>query len=697
MVEGALGVWDTSGLSHGQTYTLRLTVRADNGAQAQTSVITQIDTDIAPGWPIRLSNTTNTYIAPTVADLDNDGDKEIIVAGPDNQIRAYDKSGAPAPGFPVLLNAGDFFRWTVNVDDLDGDGAREIIAVASNLNSGAPSRIVVVEHDGSFYPGWPEPQLVWVQGNDDQTPSVTDLNGDGHKDLLSVSVATWTSNTVIFLQAFDLSGAALPGFPKSYTLPSIGFGPGELYPADHGVVSIADLDGDAKPEMAFSYSNHIYLFDERGDVLPGWPFVAPDYNGKVMLFENAAASGDLDGDGQLEVFAVGRGHTCCETQVYAWRKDGSVLPEWPKTDQTDGVTWWNKGSRLSTPVLADLNGDGGDEVILGASKITVFDQNGLAPFPVNPIATITQTSVSDVDGDGRLEFSGNWAKDIAIADDDGSSYWRRTMPTAGANDTPGLLADLDDDGSMELVLTYADKAPSLTLYVWNIPRPGPAPAAEEWPAFNYDAARSGRQRMTSPPTSGDSSAPIASIDDPADGATVSGVVDVVVSATDNVGVTRVELYVDGVLQGSDTSSPYHILWDTAGAPSDSHTLQARAYDAAGNVGVSANVMVSTPDPNSLAAPSDLVITASGNTVTLSWRDNSSNEEGFTIEWGKKVKGSINYVVIGQVGANEISFVDAKPSEMSYYRVQAFNQSTGQASAYITAEFKAAGGGKGKNR
>ena len=90
---------------------------------------------------------------------------------------------------------------------------------------------------------------------------------------------------------------------------------------------------------------------------------------------------------------------------------------------------------------------------------------------------------------------------------------------------------------------------------------------------------------------GDTTPPTTSITSPANGATVSGTVTVSASASDNVGVSRVEFYVDGGLIGTDTSSPYSISWNTATATNGGHGLQSRAFDAAGNTGSSATVSV----------------------------------------------------------------------------------------------------------
>jgi Bacterial Ig domain len=90
---------------------------------------------------------------------------------------------------------------------------------------------------------------------------------------------------------------------------------------------------------------------------------------------------------------------------------------------------------------------------------------------------------------------------------------------------------------------------------------------------------------------GDTTAPATSITAPANGATVSGTVSVTASASDNVGVTKVEFYLDGALRTTDTTSPYSWSWDTTTFANSAHSLVAKAYDAAGNVGTSATVTV----------------------------------------------------------------------------------------------------------
>ena len=105
------------------------------------------------------------------------------------------------------------------------------------------------------------------------------------------------------------------------------------------------------------------------------------------------------------------------------------------------------------------------------------------------------------------------------------------------------------------------------------------------------------------PTPVDSIPPSVSIASPAAGTPVKGLVAVDVTASDNIGVVRVDLYAAGTLVGSDIAAPYGFAWSTAGVPDGSVTLEARAFDAAGNfaasqatVTVANNATGSTPPP-----------------------------------------------------------------------------------------------------
>ena len=101
---------------------------------------------------------------------------------------------------------------------------------------------------------------------------------------------------------------------------------------------------------------------------------------------------------------------------------------------------------------------------------------------------------------------------------------------------------------------------------------------------------------------GDTTPPNTSVTAPAAGATVSGTVTVTATATDNVGVTKIELYVDGTLLGSGTTSPTSASWNTTTATNGSHSITSKAYDAAGNVGTSAAVSVTVSNSTTVVNP-----------------------------------------------------------------------------------------------
>jgi hypothetical protein len=89
----------------------------------------------------------------------------------------------------------------------------------------------------------------------------------------------------------------------------------------------------------------------------------------------------------------------------------------------------------------------------------------------------------------------------------------------------------------------------------------------------------------------DTTVPTITITAPSGGSKVTTNVSVKVNASDSVGVTKVELYVDGILQGVATTAPFTTKWNTAKAAKGPHTLFCKAYDAAGNVGTSQLVSV----------------------------------------------------------------------------------------------------------
>jgi hypothetical protein len=94
---------------------------------------------------------------------------------------------------------------------------------------------------------------------------------------------------------------------------------------------------------------------------------------------------------------------------------------------------------------------------------------------------------------------------------------------------------------------------------------------------------------------------------------VSGTVTINAVASDNVGVSRVEFFIDGVLKSTSTVAPYSYAWDTTDGGNHpcsgphSHVITAKAYDAAGNVGTSQPLVVDMGNPPYCPEPSPTAI------------------------------------------------------------------------------------------
>ncbi|WP_298273270.1 Ig-like domain-containing protein [Geobacter sp.] len=120
--------------------------------------------------------------------------------------------------------------------------------------------------------------------------------------------------------------------------------------------------------------------------------------------------------------------------------------------------------------------------------------------------------------------------------------------------------------------------------------------------------------------------PTVTITSPGANSTISGTTSVAINANDNVGVTKVELYVDGNLAGTDTATPYSVSLNTSTLAVGTHTLLAKAYDAAGNVGQSSIVSVTvandtTPPVTTITSPANGSAVSGMTTVSIAATDN----------------------------------------------------------------------------
>jgi hypothetical protein len=132
---------------------------------------------------------------------------------------------------------------------------------------------------------------------------------------------------------------------------------------------------------------------------------------------------------------------------------------------------------------------------------------------------------------------------------------------------------------------------------------------------------------------------------------ISGFVTVSATATDDVGIQKVEFYVDETLAGMDTSFPYQFVWDTSALPNGTHTLAAKAYDTINqNATSQINVLlscVSSFSPTNQSFPAEggngsINITSAS---ICSWTAQSNNAWVSVISGGSGTgNGSVNYSV-----------------------------------------------------
>lgn len=133
--------------------------------------------------------------------------------------------------------------------------------------------------------------------------------------------------------------------------------------------------------------------------------------------------------------------------------------------------------------------------------------------------------------------------------------------------------------------------------------------------INAFSAVLGTTTLPTPPP--DTTPPTVSIVSPKNGDTVSGTISVNISASDNVGVVKVELYKNGTLFGTDETSPYSFAWDTTKDPDGNYRLQAKAYDTSGNYSFSSEITVKVYNVKDTTPPTVTIKSPENNFVVPS--------------------------------------------------------------------------------
>ena len=207
---------------------------------------------------------------------------------------------------------------------------------------------------------------------------------------------------------------------------------------------------------------------------------------------------------------------------------------------------------------------------------------------------------------------------VTVANDNGAPTVTLTSPTGGAtlSGTVPLTATVSDDIGVASVTFLVDGAVAGV----------ETPAGRSWNTATVangahvvsvvarDAAGHETTGSAQVTVQNDLQAPAVALTTPVEGATVAGVVGVLASATDDIGVVGVQFKVDGALiGGEDIDAPYQALWNTVGASNGSHVLSAVARDAAGHETTTSVSVVVGND----TAPPTVALTSPGVGATLS--------------------------------------------------------------------------------
>ncbi len=272
------------------------------------------------------------------------------------------------PGFPLDLSSSG--EASPTLANLAGGGAAEIVLATSE-----GFVHVLSGRTGRELRGWPRGmrgrgagalrrRIGRVRRGFLGTPAVGDLAGGPRREVVAAGldgrVYAWTAR-----------GRRLRGFPVRIDLRGA---TARLDEAIYASPALADLSGDGKLDIVVGAADQkVYAWDGRGRRLPGWPVLARDSaGGDEAKILSSPAVGDLDGDGRPDVVegtAEAYGSTPDTSgRVHAWSAAGRPLPGWPVTPSAlaaDSIPLAGEGVP-SSPVLADVDADGRDEVAIAA-------------------------------------------------------------------------------------------------------------------------------------------------------------------------------------------------------------------------------------------------------------------------------------------------------------------------------------------
>ena len=405
-----------------------------------------------------------------LADADGDGDLDAVVGDREGNINYFINVGtATTPMFTAanpLLNIGGDARPAFA--DLDDDGDFDLAVGQSNgtlryfLNVGTSSEAGYVEQTGATNP------FGGISVGQASAPTFIDLDGDGDFDLVVgendgvlnyfENVGTVSSPVFTFFAAFNVGRAIDP--------------------------AVADLDGDGDFDVMVGGQNGVfrYFMNTGGVGTPAFveqTGVANPLNGVSVGVRSTSAFADIDGDGLLDAVIGSRDGT-----LRVFLNTGTVSV--PVLSEQIGASNPFNGvdvGQASTPELADVDGDGDLDAVIGgfnpsfgpeSGSLHYFENTGTTTTPVyvertgaaNPfvgIVGVRNPVLADLDGDGDLDAAVGGPRDgtIHYYENTGTSTAPVYVERTGvANPFNGLierdarfsLADFDGDGDLDVVV-----------------------------------------------------------------------------------------------------------------------------------------------------------------------------------------------------------------------------------------------------
>lgn len=273
----------------------------------KTNRITVLDCNGIIKWQTSVPTGYNTS-SPAVADLDNDGYKE-IVCGNEKNVYIWKHDGSSFGNSTVFFTStnNDSLDSSPIVCDLDKDGSKEIIIASSKTST---SNIYVIKQDGTCLTGFDgsasSASIPFYTGNAglNHTLSVGDIDADGNLEIVALGknyIKAWNHDGSIAFSRY-MNGV----LPSSETILH------SMSPA------LADVDGDESIDILFSINDKIYALDNTGNEIEGFPLTT-----SVEVRKGVTVS-DIDNDGLNEIVAGDNAG-----KLYTWKTLGkSTAIEW---------------------------------------------------------------------------------------------------------------------------------------------------------------------------------------------------------------------------------------------------------------------------------------------------------------------------------------------------------------------------------